>query len=65
MTDGNRIGKNWKELFPPLVIISGLILGVVAGVLVKLGNPGNMGLCMACFERDIAGAVGLHRAAAV
>lgn len=36
-----------------------------AALLQKLGNPGNMGICVACFERDIAGAVGLHRAAVV
>ena len=24
-----------------------------------------MGICVACFERDIAGAIGLHRAAVV
>jgi len=56
---------SWKEKFPPLVIAAGLLVGVVASVLVKLGNPGNMGLCIACFERDIAGALGLHRAFAV
>src|SRR5690554_5500785 len=30
-----------------------------------MGNPGNMGFCIACFERDIAGALGLHRAGIV
>jgi hypothetical protein len=40
-------------------------VGVFAPILVKLGNPGNMGICVACFSRDIAGALGLHRAAAV
>ena len=45
--------------------IAGLIIGVIAVVLVLLGNPANMGFCIACFLRDIAGAVGLHRAAAV
>jgi uncharacterized protein len=38
---------------------------VLAPILVKLGNPGNMGICVACFSRDIAGALGLHRAATV
>jgi len=47
------------------VIITGLVVGVLAPILVKLGNPGNMGVCVACFTRDIAGALGLHRAAAV
>jgi len=46
-------------------IVTGAIVGVLAPVLVRLGNPGNMGLCVACFSRDIAGALGLHRAAAV
>ena len=44
---------------------AGLILGVIAAFLVKFGNPGNMGFCVACFTRDIAGALGLHRAAVV
>ena len=43
----------------------GAFIGVLAALLQKLGNPGNMGICVACFERDIAGAVGLHRAAVV
>ena len=60
-----EIQSRWKDRLPPFLVISGLIIGVAAGVLVKLGNPGNMGVCLACFERDIAGALGLHRAAAV
>ncbi|NLF79833.1 MAG: YedE-related selenium metabolism membrane protein, partial [Clostridia bacterium] len=36
-----------------------------APILVALGNPGNMGICVACHTRDIAGALGLHRAAVV
>ena len=47
------------------IIITGIVVGVLAPILVKLGNPGNMGICVACFTRDIAGAVGLHRAAPV
>ena len=31
-------------------------------ILQKFGNPANMGICVACMERDIAGALGLHRA---
>ncbi len=57
--------SNWKQNFPPLLIGAGLFTGLAAALLVKLGNPGNMGACMACFGRDIAGAVGLHRAAPV
>jgi uncharacterized protein len=47
------------------IILTGITVGVLAPILVKLGNPGNMGICVACFNRDIAGALGLHRAAAV
>lgn len=46
-------------------VFAGLIFGVIAALLVKFGNPGNMGFCVACFTRDIAGALGLHRAAVV
>lgn len=34
-------------------------VGALAAVLVALGNPGNMGICGACFLRDTAGALGL------
>ncbi len=46
-------------------IITGIFVGVLAPVLVKLGNPGNMGVCVVCFSRDISGALGLHRASVV
>ncbi len=44
------------------IIVVGLIFGVLAVLLQQAGNPGNMGICVVCFNRDIAGAVGLHRA---
>ncbi|MEW6658308.1 MAG: YedE family putative selenium transporter [Thermodesulfobacteriota bacterium] len=47
------------------IISVGAFIGVCAALLQKWGNPGNMGICVACFERDIAGAMGLHRAAVV
>ncbi|HQA07083.1 MAG TPA: YedE family putative selenium transporter [Syntrophomonadaceae bacterium] len=47
------------------ILIAGLCIGAIAAVLVKLGNPPNMGFCIACFQRDIAGALGLHRAGVV
>lgn len=47
------------------IIINGLVVGIIAVLLVKFGNPGNMGFCIACFIRDIAGAVGLHGAKVV
>lgn len=47
------------------IIVAGLLIGVVAALLVVAGNPANMGFCVACFIRDTAGGLGLHRAAAV
>jgi YedE family putative selenium metabolism protein len=47
------------------IVLAGAIIGVLAPLLQKAGNPPNMGICVACFERDIAGALGLHRAAVV
>lgn len=47
------------------IIAAGLLIGVISSVLVLLGNPANMGFCIACFLRDTAGALGLHSAAAV
>jgi len=47
------------------IIGVGAFIGVFASLLQKWGNPGNMGICVACFERDIAGAIGFHRAAVV
>ena len=47
------------------IVIAGLGIGMIAALLVVFGNPVNMGFCIACFLRDISGAVGMHRAAAV
>lgn len=47
------------------IIFAGSAVGILAVLLVVLGNPKNMGFCIACFERDIAGALGLHRAEVV
>lgn len=47
------------------IVAAGLVIGVIAAALARLGNPVNMGFCIACFLRDIAGALGLHQAAAV
>lgn len=49
----------------PWVIISGVVIGIAAILLSWLGNPGNMGFCIACFLRDIAGSLGFHGAAVV
>ncbi|MFW6005249.1 MAG: YedE family putative selenium transporter [Desulfonatronovibrionaceae bacterium] len=58
---------NRKNLFATLggIVAVGAVIGVLAPLLQKMGNPGNMGICVACFERDIAGAIGIHRAAVV
>ena len=45
------------------IVLAGAAIGVLAPLLQKVGNPTNMGICVACFERDIAGALGLHRVA--
>ena len=45
-----------------MIIIAGLVIGVIAAGLAFLGNPKNMGFCIACFLRDTAGGLGLHKA---
>lgn len=45
--------------------IAGIICGIVAVILATTGNPGNMAICVACFIRDTAGALGMHQAAVV
>jgi YedE family putative selenium metabolism protein len=47
------------------IISIGAFIGIFAQLLQRWGNPANMGICVACFERDMAGALGLHRAAVV
>ncbi len=47
------------------IIIAGGIVGIISVLLVYFGNPANMGFCIACFLRDIAGGIGLHRAEVV
>ncbi len=58
---------NFSRLFTPgmRIILAGLIFGVLGSLLAEWGNPGNMGICLVCFLRDIAGGLGLHRAGAV
>ena len=40
------------------VILTGVVIGIAALVLTALGNPANMGFCIACFERDAEAHVG-------
>jgi hypothetical protein len=47
------------------IIIAGGLIGIISVLLVYFGNPANMGFCIACFLRDIAGGIGLHRAEVV
>lgn len=47
------------------IIINGLVVGFLSALLVKFGNPINMGICIACFIRDTVGGLGLHRAEVV
>ena len=42
--------------------ISGALIGLISVILVAFGNPLNMGFCIACFIRDIAGSLHLHTA---
>jgi len=47
------------------IILVGLIFGTLGALAVNWGNPSNMGICVACFLRDIAGALNLHQASVV
>lgn len=47
------------------IIFAGGLVGLISVALVYFGNPKNMGACVACFLRDTAGALGLHRAEVV
>jgi hypothetical protein len=47
------------------IILAGLVFGALGALAVNWGNPNNMGICSACFLRDIAGAIKLQASAAV
>lgn len=47
------------------ISVTGLVIGVIASLLVLLGNPTNMGFCIACFLRDTAGGLSMQKAAVV
>ncbi|MDR1580060.1 MAG: YedE-related selenium metabolism membrane protein [Synergistaceae bacterium] len=44
------------------LLITGSVVGALAILLMKMGNPPNMGICVACFIRDTAGALGFDGA---
>jgi len=48
-----------------IIVITGIVVGLLGGALVLFGNPQNMGFCIACFIRDIAGGLGIHQAGVV
>ena len=56
--------KSWFREYG-LILAAGVAVGIAALILTASGNPKNMGFCIACFLRDIAGACGLHNAAKV
>ncbi|MDO4492338.1 MAG: YedE family putative selenium transporter [Clostridia bacterium] len=47
------------------VVLAGIAVGIAAVALTALGNPANMGFCIACFLRDIAGGMKFHSAGVV
>ena len=47
------------------IILGGFVFGVLGALAVNWGNPNNMGICVACFLRDIAGALKLQTTASV
>lgn len=51
--------KTWK------LTLSGVVIGLLVMLLAMSGNPANMAICVACFIRDMAGALKLHTAAPV
>jgi len=56
--------KSWIREYG-WILLTGVVVGVAALILTSAGNPKNMGFCIACFERDIAGALGMHSAGKV
>lgn len=48
-----------------VIVLTGACIGLFAVILIQFGNPSNMGICVACFLRDIAGGLGLHQAEVV
>ena len=53
--------EGFLRRYGPLVL-TGVLVGAAAVALTAWGNPANMGFCIACFLRDIAGALNLQRA---
>jgi len=47
--------ENNRSKYLLWTIISGIVLGIAGVLLLRLGNPPNMGICGACFLRDVSG----------
>lgn len=47
------------------LLVAGAFIGIAGVVLMLNGNPGNMGICVVCFFRDVSGALKLHTAPVV
>jgi len=41
-------------------LLMGILMGLVAVMLAIAGNPKNMAICLACFIRDMSGAMKFH-----
>jgi YedE family putative selenium metabolism protein len=57
------MGQFWSS--KKWIILAGLIFGALGALAVNWGNPNNMGICVACFLRDIAGGLKLQQNSAV
>ncbi len=50
----------WPGGDAPVIILSGLSLGLLGAALAFWGNPANSGICISCFMENLAGALHLH-----
>ncbi len=46
------------------IIITGVVIGSYASILIGRCNPGNIGFCLGCFDRNVAGTLSLKQTAA-
>ncbi len=51
------------KTFSMKLLAAGAVVGIFISLLMKMGNPANMGVCAVCFLRDSAGALKLHTVA--
>src|SRR4030042_3325526 len=60
---GTTLSRFWST--KKWIILAGLVFGALGALAVNWGNPNNMGICVACFLRDIAGGLKLQGNSAV